>query len=192
VSLRPQTTTTYTCTTTTTAGDVPAITNLALVTTTQQAIPLSPAERTRVDARAIQADGMIRAGSGAFAGENTYNTTGASQTATASTTARTPVRYTWRIQNDGNIIERFRLRGTAGTNRFTVAYRRGTTNITAAVVAGTFTTPRLAPGVTTDITVTVTPTKRARSGDTITTNLTARSAATSSATDIVRAVTTRR
>jgi uncharacterized repeat protein (TIGR01451 family) len=191
VSLRPQATTTYTCTTTTTAGDVPDVTNLALVTTTQQAFTLSPTVRTRVSPRVIRADGLIRAGSGAFAGGNTYNSTGAGQTATA-TTARTPVRFTWRIQNDGNANDRFRLRGTAGTNRFTVTYRRGGTNITAAVRAGTFTTPRLAPGASTDVTVTVTPTRRARAGDTLTTTLTARSAASSTVTDTVRATTTRR
>jgi hypothetical protein len=188
-SITPGSTATYTCTHTAATGQA---VNYALVSTTQGALAISPVVRTRVDARVIRADGLIRAGSGAYAGGNTYNSTGASQTATASTSARRAVRFTWRVQNDGNTTERFRVRGSKGSRAFTVTYRRGTTNITAAVRAGTFTTPRLAPGATTDITVTVTPTRRARTGNTITTTLTARSTASSSATDTVRATTTRR
>jgi hypothetical protein len=188
-AITPRSTSTYTCTHTATTGQA---VNYAFVSTIQGALAISPVVRTRVDPRVIRADGLIRAGSGALAGGNTYNTTGASQTATATTTALTPVRFTWRIQNDGNANDRFRLRGTAGTNRFTVTYRRGTTNITTAVRAGTFTTPNLTPGATTDVTVTVTPTRRARTGDTLTTTLTARSTASSSATDTVRTTTTRR
>ncbi len=105
---------------------------------------------------------------------------------------RKAVRFTWRIQNDGNANGRFVLRGTKGTSAFAVTYKRGKANITAAVRAGTFTTPNLAPGKRTDITVTVTPTKKARTGNVVTATLTRRSAASSNVTHTVRATTTRR
>jgi hypothetical protein len=191
-SLAPRTMTTITCTSVTSGDDVPQMSNQVFVRTTQGVSLESPRVRTRVEPRVVRADGLIRAGSGAFLGDNTYNTTGTGQTAPATTTKRKAVRYTWRIQNDGNTTDRYVLRGTKGTRTFTVTYRQGTTNITPTVFAGTFTTPNLAPGATTDITVTVTPTRRARTGNTLTTTLTARSTTTSSATDTVRAITTRR
>jgi alpha-tubulin suppressor-like RCC1 family protein len=189
--LAPQTTTTYTCRHTTTSANTPQITHQLLATAAQGPVALSPRTRTRVDARIVRADGLIRPGKKAFVGDNTYNSTGAAQTATASATTKA-VRYTWRIQNDGNTVDRFVLRSTKGTRAFTVTYRRGRADITAAVRAGTYTTSRLAPGKRTDITVTVRPTKRARTGDALSLGLTARSATVASATDTVRATTTRR
>lgn len=189
-TVRPQTTTTYTCTTTTTAGDVPVVVNLALVTTTQRTVALSALARTRVDPRVVRTDSQIRPGTTPFLGNNTYNTTGNGQT--AATTTKKSVRYTWRVQNDGNATDTFTLRGTKGTKKFAVTYKRGSTNITKAVRAGTYTTTNLAPGATTDITVTVKPTKKAKKADELTLTLTSRSTATSSITDTVRAVTTRR
>jgi hypothetical protein len=189
--LPPQTATTYTCSHTTTAADVPQVSNLALLIDSGEGIVrLTTIARTRVDARTTRVDGQIRPGATAFIGDNTYNTTGTDQTAT-STTKKKAVRYTWRTQNDGNITDTFALRGTKRTKRFTVTYKLGATNITTAVTAGTFTTTNLTPGTTTDITVTVTPTKKAKKADTLTLTLTSRSSTTPSITDTVRATTRR-
>jgi hypothetical protein len=190
-TLAPQTTSRYTCTYATTAADVDTMTNRVLVTATQGIAEFSARVETRVDDRAVRADGLIRAGKKPFLGNDTYNATGRRQTAEA-TTARKAVRYTWRVQNDGNVPGRLKLRGTKGTQTFTVTYKRGSTNITKAVRRGTYTTANLAPGARTDITVTVTPTRRARSGDAVALTLTARSTTPSATTDTVRAVTTRR
>jgi alpha-tubulin suppressor-like RCC1 family protein len=185
-------TTTYTCRYVTSATDLPQMSNQLFMRSNQDVIGQTTRVRTRIDARVVRADGLVRPGKRPFVGDNTYNSTGAAQTATATTTNRKPVRFTWRIQNDGNAKDRFVLRGTKGTPAFAVTYKRGKANITAAVRAGTFRTPSLAPGQRTDITVTVTPTKKARTGDTVTATLTARSAASSTVTDTVRATTTRR
>jgi alpha-tubulin suppressor-like RCC1 family protein len=190
-TLAPQTTSRYTCTYATTAADVNKMTNRVLVTATQGIAEFSALVRTRVDDRAVRADGLIRAGTKPFLGNDTYNTTAARQTATATTAAKA-VRYTWRVQNDGNVPARLVLRGTKGTTAFAVTYKRGTANITKAVRAGTYRTTALGPNGRTDITVTVKPTRRARSGDALALTLTARSTTTSTTTDTVRAVTTRR
>jgi hypothetical protein len=41
---------------------------------------------------------------------------------------------------------RLLLKGTGAASGFTVKYVRGTTNVTSAVLAGTYLTPTLAPG----------------------------------------------
>ena len=54
------------------------------------------------------------------------------------------------IQNDGSRAERFKVRATGtASGTWTVTYSQGAANITAAIVAGTFQTPALAPGATT-------------------------------------------
>jgi alpha-tubulin suppressor-like RCC1 family protein len=191
-TLAPQTTSRYTCTYATTAADVDTMTNRVLVTATQGIAEFSALVETRVDDRAVRADGLVRAGKKPFLGNGTYNTTGARQTATATTKQRKAVRYTWRVQNDGNVPGQLKLRGTKGTTTFTVTYKRGSKNVTKAVRRGTYTTAALAPGATTDITVTVKPTKKAKKADTLTLILTARSTTPATTTDTVRAVTTRR
>jgi alpha-tubulin suppressor-like RCC1 family protein len=191
-ALPPQTTLTYTCAHTTTATDTPQMSNQVFVRTTQGATLESPRVRTRVDPRTARTDAQIRTGTTTFLGDNTYNTTGTDQTASTTTKKKKAVRYTWRVQNDGNVTDRFVLRGTTGTTKFTITYTQATTNITAAVTAGTFTTANLAPGAASDITVTVTPTKKAKKADTVTTTLTSRSLTSANSTDTVRTTTTRR
>jgi hypothetical protein len=84
-------------------------------------------------------------------GNNIYNTTADGQTARESWYDTTPGWQTWifgvSVQNDGTSNDRIRLQAT-GTplEGWTVKYFRGTTNITSAVVGGTFTTPLLGPG----------------------------------------------
>jgi hypothetical protein len=190
-ALAPQTTTTYRCTYTTARRDRPRVSNQLTATTAQGAAAISARVRTRVDPVVVRVDGLIRPGAKRFVGNDVYNTTGARQIARASASNR-PARYTWRIQNDGNVTDRFVVRGTAGTDAFTVTYKRGRTNITAAVRSGSYTTPRLAPGKRTDITVIVRATARVAVGDSHRLQLVARSTTTARNSDTVRAVTTRR
>ena len=50
------------------------------------------------------------------------------------------------IQNDGNESDAFNVQGTKENSLFSVKYLNGTTNVTAAMVAGTFNTSTLAHG----------------------------------------------
>jgi alpha-tubulin suppressor-like RCC1 family protein len=190
-TIAAQATVGYTCVYTTTSIDAPQMSSQAFLSTGQGATHQSARIRTRVDARTTRVDGQIRPGTKAFLGDNTYNTTGTDQTASA-TTKKKAVRYIWRVQNDGNVPGQLKLRGTKGNETFTVTYKRGSKNITKAVRRGTYTTANLAPGATTDITVTVKPTKKAKKADALTLTLTSRSTTTSLTTDTVRATTTRR
>jgi hypothetical protein len=84
-------------------------------------------------------------------GNNIYNATGAHQSAVITDIGSTgPSFYTWgiSIQNDGSAADRFKVKATGAASAWTVTYSRGTTNITSAVVAGTYRTPSLAPGAT--------------------------------------------
>lgn len=86
---------------------------------------------------------------GPYVGNNIYNTTGAHQTVTMHYFNSFPGDYLAfgiSIQNDGSRADRFKVKasGTA-TNGWNVRYLHGTTNITSAVVGGTYRTPSLAP-----------------------------------------------
>jgi len=87
-----------------------------------------------------------------FVGNNVYNTSGARQKATLENFNEVEgAFYTFdiSIQNDGTRADRFKVKATgAATAWWTVAYFRGTTNITSAVVAGTYRTASLVPGST--------------------------------------------
>ncbi|MBL8775187.1 MAG: 6-bladed beta-propeller [Acidimicrobiales bacterium] len=136
-----------------------------------------------------QPDGSIRVGTtGAFAGDNIHNTSGRGQTAAATTAAGRAATYDVTWQNDGVFQERLRLRGTASTARFSVRYTVGGTNVTSAVVAGTYRTPSLAPGATATMRVTVTP---AAGASALSATLRGTSVLDSTRIDVVRFVTTR-
>jgi hypothetical protein len=87
-----------------------------------------------------------------FVGNNVYNTTGARQKVTVENSNELEGAFKTfdiSIQNDGNRADRFKVKATgAATGGWTVTYFHGTTNITSAIVAGTFRTASLAPGAT--------------------------------------------
>jgi len=88
---------------------------------------------------------------GPFLGNNIYNATGAHQTAIFTdigSTGPSFLTFDISIQNDGSAADRFTVKATGAASAWTVTYSRGTTNITSAVVAGTYRTPSLAPGAT--------------------------------------------
>ena len=97
---------------------------------------------------------QVQPAGGPFLGNDFYNTTGAHQTAVRTNAGAAEVEGAWyawdvSIQNDGNRADRFTVKATgAATRAWIVIYRYGTRDITAAVVAGTFRTPSLAPGAT--------------------------------------------
>lgn len=83
-------------------------------------------------------------------GKNIYNTTGVGQLAEhydqQGVLYDGPVLFRIRIQNDGARSDRFRVSTIGSTSGYRVKFFKGTNNITAAVEAGTYKTPRLAPG----------------------------------------------
>jgi hypothetical protein len=91
---------------------------------------------------------------GPWLGNNIYNATGAHQTAVTAVVpgGETAGYYFYTfdisIQNDGSAADRFTVKATGARSAWVVTYSRDATNITSAVVAGTYRTPSLAPGAT--------------------------------------------
>jgi CSLREA domain-containing protein len=89
-------------------------------------------------------DGRIRKGHGSFIGNNIYNLTALNQTKTGSAAKGSTITFGISIQNDAATADKFKVVPTgANTTGYTIKYFHGTTDITAAVVAGTFQTPSL-------------------------------------------------
>ncbi len=134
-------------------------------------------------------DGRIRLGAGAFVGNNVYNTTGAGQSRTGSTTGGHSFTFGISIQNDGTSADRFKVKATgAATSRYTVKYVHGAKDITAAVVAGTYRTPSLAPAAAYLITAKVTVKSTAKVGSKVTRLVTLTSVANGAQKDAVTVI----
>ncbi len=136
-------------------------------------------------------DGRIRLGtSGPLAGNNVYNTTGAGQTRTGSAARGATITYGVSIQNDSTTsADRFKVKATgAATSQYTVTYLSGVTDITSAVVAGTYLTPFLAPGGSYLITVRVKVRSNAAVGSSVARLVTLTSVANPSKRDAVKLV----
>lgn len=84
-------------------------------------------------------------------GDNVYNSTSKGQRAKwydCCGFEDGPVIFRISIQNDGTRSDRFRVDTSGKTSGYRVAFLHGTTDITAAVKAGTYKTPTLEPGAT--------------------------------------------
>lgn len=137
-------------------------------------------------------DGRIRLGtSGSFVGNNVYNSTGTGQTRSGSAARGHTVTYDVSVQNDAPFGDALRLKGTASNANFTVSYQVGATDVTAQVVAGTYTTPNLAPGATQKVRVVVTVGAGAPSGSSLSATVLAKSDTDAARRDAVRFVTGR-
>ena len=101
-------------------------------------------------------DGRIRLGTGDFVGNNMYDAAATGQALTGSAALGQVVTFGVSVQNDAPFADSFRVRATGtDTTMYDVRYYVGTTEVTAAVVAGKHRTPALAPGATQLITVKV-------------------------------------
>lgn len=90
-----------------------------------------------------------RTGDATVLGEGVFNTTGAGQTRALTSARGVSQTFVVKAWNDGTGADRFFLRGTGSTTGFTVQYLKGasgTTDITAAVEAGTYMTASQSPG----------------------------------------------
>jgi hypothetical protein len=102
-----------------------------------------------------QPDALIKQGSGGYKGNNVYNDNGKNQTITKSVHHGNSKTFNVKIQNDGLSADSFTVHGCAASTGFTVVYKKGTTTITAEVVAGTYLIGPLDPGLTKTIKVTI-------------------------------------
>ena len=161
-TLAPGASSVASCQHTTTANDVPQMTNQVLATANRGVFGLSGTRRTRVLANTFQPDGRIRLGGGLAVGDNIYNITGANQRRSASVPNRGTATFTAVIQNDGNTTGNFRLRGRRARRAGApVTYRRRRPRSSPPqVLNGTYAIDGLAPGATRGITITI----RAKAG----------------------------
>ncbi len=111
--------------------------------------PDSPVVR-KPDGRIRLAVGTASGNPDPYVGNGVYNTTGAHQTSRADFYSANVSSYTYTfdisIQNDGTRADRFKVKATGtSASGWTVRFFRGATNITTAVVAGTYQTSSLAP-----------------------------------------------
>ena len=124
----------------------------------------------QVPAECFVPDGRIRKGSGAYVGNDIYNTTGADQAKVISAAPGSTITFGISVQNDSAVVADSFTVVAAGSasDLYRVTYFKGTTNITAAVVAGTYTTPSLAPGAKYLITARVKAMANAPAGSSVT------------------------
>jgi hypothetical protein len=137
-----------------------------------------------------KSDGRIRLGTtGAYVGNNVYNTTGVGQIRTGSALRGKVITFGISVQNDGSAADAFKLKATGtSTAKYTVKYYRGTTDITAKVVAGTYQTTSLAPGGSFLVTAKVTVKSSATIGSSVTRLVTVTSVASAASKDAVKLV----
>ena len=123
-----------------------------------------PADQHQLPARRPDQEGST----GALTGNNVYNTDGTNQTRSASKAIGASVTFYISIQNDGAAADSFKVSGAGSTTMYSVRYYKGTTEITSAVVAGTYQTASLAVGSTTQVKAVVKVKSTATVGSSIT------------------------
>jgi hypothetical protein len=130
-------------------------------------------------------DGRIKVGSGALAGNDIYDTTGDSQSRTGSAVRGKTIKFTVSVQNDSK-PDRFKIQGAGSATHYTVKYFRGSTNITSAVVAGTYTTRELKTDEAIPFIVKVKVKSSAPAGSSVTRLVTITSVADPAVKDVVK------
>jgi hypothetical protein len=131
-------------------------------------------------------DGRIRVGIGSLVGNGVYNTTAAGQSRTGSAPAGSTISFGISIQNDGTGGDQYLVKATGrAVTGYSVKYFSGTTDITAAVVAGTYRTASIAPLGTSVITARVTVKSSAAVGSQVTRLVTITSVGDSTKKDAV-------
>ncbi len=139
-----------------------------------------------------QPDGRIQVGASALAGNDIYNDTGKSQSKTGSGAVAATITFGISVQNDGFGSDSFKLHATGtATTKFTVQYFDGASDITSAVVNGTYSTGSLVSGATKLITAKVKVNAGAAVGAKVTRLVTVSSVNEPSKVDVVKLVAKR-
>ncbi len=125
-----------------------------------------------------------------FLGNNVYNTTGDSQTRTWSVKAGDKRTFNLKFQNDGTIADQLEIRGPDSSPKFKLSYMAGNSDVTAAVVAGTYSTSSLDPREAAKLTLEIKAKAQADPGDVRSTLIEATSLADGHSRDVVKAKVT--
>jgi subtilisin family serine protease len=133
-------------------------------------------------------DGRIRLGTGALVGDDVYDTTGLGQKRTGSAPRGSSITFGISVQNDGTAADSLTLLAGGSSSMYTVKYFEGATDVTAAVMAGTYATPSLAPGASHLLTAKVKVTSSATVGSKVARLVTISSVADSTRKDAVKFV----
>jgi len=134
-------------------------------------------------------DGRIKKGSGTLVGNDIYNTTGDMQTRIGAAARGSTITFTVSMQNDGPVGGRFKVAATgAATPNYQVTYFKGSTNITAAVVNGTYQTASVGPGNVFAMTAKVKVLSSATVGSSVTRLVTISAVANPSSVDAVKLI----
>jgi len=122
-------------------------------------------------------DGWIAKGlAGTPVGDGVVNTTGAGQSVAGVAKASKRITFVITIQNDGTGSGHLRVQAEGSGSGFTVVYLQGTTDVTDAVVGGTYYTGVLAAGASERLIAKVRVTASAPVGSSITRLVTASAA----------------
>lgn len=163
-----------------------------IVTATDNAGNTTQTTRTYTVVADPRPDGRIKRGAtGAYKGDNVYNTTGVGQTQNGTGAVGSTVTYYVAVQNDAPFADTLRLRATVGTTRYAVTYFNGTENITSAVTQGAYVTPVLAPGAEVVVKVKVKVRTAAPVGSSLIGTLSVKSETDPTQRDVVRFRTSR-
>lgn len=118
-----------------------------------------------VRARTHQPDGMVRADASGWIGRDVHGGWGDQRVIMKLLPHdRTKVAKV-RLQNDGNVTDRIRVKGQSRSSDFKVRYVFKSRNVTDRVVAGKWRTPTLVPGDKVTLKMRVTRTRSADRGD---------------------------
>jgi hypothetical protein len=126
------------------AGGTRVVRHDYVIGTTEAEID-AKAAASRIRINPNRPDTLVKART-AYLGNDIYNTTGSTQTATTRKKRGKTATYSVLVQNDGTVTDTFKLKGTGKKKGFTVTYLAGRKNITRQVVRGTYTLKNLAPG----------------------------------------------
>lgn len=177
------------CTFTPRNSNVGTYTNVATVDSDQTGPVAS--DPVDVTVQRLRPDAKIRRGTGVMVGNDVYNTTGVSQTRTASVGAGGSATFTVKFQNDGNTDDDFVIQGPASTTRFTVTYWVAGVDVTRRVTRGTYRFESVSPGASRTMTVTVKATAAAPRSSVFTAKVKVTSDVDATRQDAVKAVVTR-
>jgi alpha-tubulin suppressor-like RCC1 family protein len=155
-------------------------------TVSERSIPITVWGITGSDPNTYQPDGLISKNrTGPFEGGGVYNDSGRHQTVRIRVPVGDMSSVYVHLQNDGSTSDTFTLAGTRRSRRFHVRYFQSGRDVTGGVVYR-FHWVTVAPGDRMAIKIRVEATRRARSGDTFTILLAARSTKDCTKKDVVR------
>jgi hypothetical protein len=110
-------------------------------------------------------DALVKlSGETEYLGNNVYNATGSSQTKDASAPPGETRSFNLRFQNDAPVTDSFQIQGTGDQPGFGVRYFARTTDVTAAIVSGTYSMTNVPAGGSRQLRVEVTVEPGAPSG----------------------------